>query len=209
MTSDSGIIGPVIYHGTPMTPRAALLDVCAGRAMCVSFYRPDDVEAVEAISPAIMFRQRRFLVLEASYPFWAGLGGTPRLGELLQVARCAVVSSWQVGSNPGHARRAKPAQRCAAGRMAVWPEGCAAVAYGRPDRATAQAVRPLRSGLFRLDRRGQGRKVPGVLCADGRGRTGARQPMAGVAYDAGNYGGSRLSFYQCGQHQPSAERMEI
>jgi hypothetical protein len=46
----------VIYHGTPMTPRAALLDVCKGRAMCVSFYRHDDVEAVEAISPAIMFR---------------------------------------------------------------------------------------------------------------------------------------------------------
>ena len=44
----------IIYHGTPMTPRAALLDVCDGRAMCVSFYRPDDVEAVEAISPAIM-----------------------------------------------------------------------------------------------------------------------------------------------------------
>lgn len=37
-----------IYHGTPLTPRAALLSVCAGRAMCVSFYRPDDVKEVEA-----------------------------------------------------------------------------------------------------------------------------------------------------------------
>ena len=46
--------GPVIHHGTPMTPRAALLDVCAGRAMCVSFFRPDDVEIVERISPTIM-----------------------------------------------------------------------------------------------------------------------------------------------------------
>ena len=49
-------MNPVIYHGTPMTPRAALLSVCKGRAMCVSFFRPDDVEAVEAISPDIMFR---------------------------------------------------------------------------------------------------------------------------------------------------------
>ena len=45
----------LIHHGTPLTPRAALFDVCAGRAMGVSFYRPDDAEVVEAISPAIMF----------------------------------------------------------------------------------------------------------------------------------------------------------
>lgn len=47
--------GPIIHHGTPMTPRAALLAVCTGRAMCVSFYRPDDVEAVEQIAPFIMY----------------------------------------------------------------------------------------------------------------------------------------------------------
>lgn len=57
---------PVIHHGTPMTPRAALLDVCAGRAMCVSFWRLDDTEAVEAISPAIMFRQRRLFGMAGS-----------------------------------------------------------------------------------------------------------------------------------------------
>lgn len=51
---------PVIHHGTPLTPRAALLDVCKGRAMCVSFYRPDDVEAVEEISPAIMYDNGAF-----------------------------------------------------------------------------------------------------------------------------------------------------
>lgn len=39
-----------VYHGTPLTPRAALVAVGAGRAMCVSFYRPDDAEVVEAIS---------------------------------------------------------------------------------------------------------------------------------------------------------------
>lgn len=56
-------MNPAIYHGTPLTPRAALLDVCKGRAMCVSFHHPQDVEAVEAISPAIMFRQRRVFIL--------------------------------------------------------------------------------------------------------------------------------------------------
>jgi hypothetical protein len=50
----------VIYHGTPMTPRDALLTVCAGRAMCVSFFRPDDVAAVEQIAPMIMFDNGAF-----------------------------------------------------------------------------------------------------------------------------------------------------
>lgn len=51
----------IIHHGTPMTPRAALLAVLPGRAACVSFARPDDVEAVEAVCPRIMFRQWRAL----------------------------------------------------------------------------------------------------------------------------------------------------
>jgi len=50
----------LVYHGTPMTPRAALLAVCAGRANCVSFYRPDSVGDVEAISPFIMYDNGAF-----------------------------------------------------------------------------------------------------------------------------------------------------
>lgn len=50
----------LVYHGTPMTPRAALQAVCAGRANCVSFYRPDDVVTVEAISPFIMYDNGAF-----------------------------------------------------------------------------------------------------------------------------------------------------
>ena len=73
----------IIYHGTPMTPRAALLDVCDGRAMCVSFYRPDDVEAVEAISPAIMFRQWSVFVLEAGAARRRGMGWGSGLASLL------------------------------------------------------------------------------------------------------------------------------
>lgn len=51
---------PTIYHGTPITPRAALLDIGAGRAMCVSFFRPDDVDVVEAVSPAVMYDNGAF-----------------------------------------------------------------------------------------------------------------------------------------------------
>ena len=43
----------LIYHGTPMTPRAALEAVLPGRAACVSFWRPDDAEAVASVSPFI------------------------------------------------------------------------------------------------------------------------------------------------------------
>jgi hypothetical protein len=48
-------MAPTIYHGTPMTPRAALEAVLRGRGACVSFYRPDDVVAVEAVCPFIMY----------------------------------------------------------------------------------------------------------------------------------------------------------
>lgn len=48
-----------VYHGTPLTPRAALMAL-GPRGYCVSFYRPDDVEAVEAISPAIMYDNGAF-----------------------------------------------------------------------------------------------------------------------------------------------------
>lgn len=44
-----------VYHGTPLTPRAALEHILAGRGACVSFYRPDDLELVLRLSPQIMF----------------------------------------------------------------------------------------------------------------------------------------------------------
>lgn len=50
----------VIYHGTPLTPRAALIAVGKGRAICVSFFRPDDVDVVQRISPFIMFDNGAF-----------------------------------------------------------------------------------------------------------------------------------------------------
>lgn len=49
----------LVYHGTPITPRGALL-AQQGRAFCVSFYRPDNVADVEAIAPFIMYDNGAF-----------------------------------------------------------------------------------------------------------------------------------------------------
>jgi hypothetical protein len=48
-----------IYHGTPMTPRAAL-EAMAGRSFCVSYYRPDDDVTVARISDDIMLDNGAF-----------------------------------------------------------------------------------------------------------------------------------------------------
>lgn len=48
-----------IYHGTPLTPEAALVQL-AGRAFCVSFFRPDNVKRCEEISPALMYDNGAF-----------------------------------------------------------------------------------------------------------------------------------------------------
>lgn len=39
-----------IFHVTPITPNAALLDVCAGRNLLVSMYRPDQLALVRQIA---------------------------------------------------------------------------------------------------------------------------------------------------------------
>ncbi len=49
----------LVYHGTPMTPRAAL-QAQAGRSFCVSFYRPDCVADVEQIAPFVMYDNGAF-----------------------------------------------------------------------------------------------------------------------------------------------------
>lgn len=126
----------VIYHGTPLTPRAALLNVCAGRAMCVSFFRPDDVEAVEGISPDIMFRQWGVLNVEGCTETRGRLGREVGLGGLLPMARNAGFSSGKMGGNSRYAGSAKPAQRCAIEPVAFRAKGSATLAYGCTDRAT-------------------------------------------------------------------------
>lgn len=190
----------IIHHGTPLTPRAALLDVCRGRAMCVSFYRPEDAEAVEAISPAIMFRQRRVFVLEAGAAVWQGMGAGSRLVTVLSMAGTAALSAGALGSHPRHARGTVSAQRHVAAGMAVRSEGRAALAHGWPDRAPAATVRSIRPGLPWLDRSRKGHRLRGLSSPHGRGRACLGQPLARPAHDARDRRGLRLSVRLCRQH---------
>jgi hypothetical protein len=48
-----------IYHGTPMTPRAAL-EAMADRSFCVSYYRPDDMATVDRIADGLMLDNGAF-----------------------------------------------------------------------------------------------------------------------------------------------------
>lgn len=200
----------VIYHGTPMTPRVAMLDVLKGRAICISFFRPDDVEAAEAISPAIMFRQWGIFILEGGAARRAGMGrNSARLDAIFQMAGAAPVSSRPVGSDPRHTGCAEPAQRCSFERLAVWAEGCASVAHGWTDRAAASAVRPLRPSVPWLDRRGQASGQSRLSQAHGGSGAGLGQPLAPNPHDARNAGGLRLPVCQRGQHITCTERVAI
>lgn len=202
--------GPVIYHGTPMTPRAALLDVCAGRAMCISFFRPDDVEAAEAISPAIMFRQRSLFILESRNAEWPGVGrDAARLESLFRVARTTALPSWAMGCNSRYSRRTQSAQRCAVERLAVWAEGCASLAYGWADREAASPVRPIRPGLLGLDWSGKNSRHARISSEDGGCGSGTRQSLADHSHDAWNSGRIRLSVHQRRQHITGTEWMAI
>lgn len=134
---------PLIYHGTPMTPRDALVSVCTGRAMCVSFFRPDDVEVVEAISPDIMFRQWGILHVEGCTASWRGVGREMGLVGLLQVAGAAPFLPRSLGSCAGYAGSAEPIERCAVRPMAVRSEGRTPLAHGRAARSPSSLVRPI------------------------------------------------------------------
>ena len=198
-----------VYHGTPMTPRAALLDVCAGRAMCVSFWRPDDVEAVEAISPAIMFRQRGVFGMACSTEARRGMVYPAGLDALFRVAGTAPVSTGPLGGNAGRAGCAVSAQRCALARLAVWGSGSAAVAHGRADRAAVEALRETPARLPWLDRRGQASRqarVSRTHCGIGQG---FRQPLAGAAHDARNCGQGSLAVRHGGRDHARTERVAL
>ena len=197
---------PTIYHGTPMTPRAALQQM-AGRAFCVSFYRPDDVEVVEAISPAVMFRQRRILFLAISSAKRAGLGRGSGLATILQMARASIAGR-ALGSNTRQSWRTITDQRWIAERLALWSMGRTALAYGQSNRSAFAALRQIRARLLRMDRTGQGFHswLRGMVSAHGRGCKSFGQSVAQHSHDAWRNGCARVSLLQCRQHQPSAER---
>jgi hypothetical protein len=67
-------LGVIHYHGTPITPRAKLLEL-AGRCFCVSFAHPQDAQVCHEIGQAVMldngafthWRSRRRINLPAYY----------------------------------------------------------------------------------------------------------------------------------------------
>ncbi len=200
---------PTIYHGTPLTPRSALLDVCTGRAMCVSFYRPDDVEAVEAISPAIMFRQRRIFHVESSAAARRGMGREMGLGGLLRMVGTATIPAGAVGSHSGHAGSTFPAQRRDAAAVAVWAEGFAALAHGRANRTAVTALREIRPRVLGLDGRRQASGSPRIPRPYGAGQPCIGQSVACTAHDARDSSGLRLPLRQRGRDNTGTERVAL
>lgn len=107
---DGVLMTPTIYHGTPLTPRAALNAVLPGRASCVSFFHPYDAEAVAAVCPYVMFRQRRIFGMESRHETRRGMVSARGLDALLPVAGNPLVSSRQMGGDTGRSGGAVAAQ---------------------------------------------------------------------------------------------------
>lgn len=196
---------PTIYHGTPMTPRAALESVLPGRASCVSFYRPDDVEAVEGICPDIMFRQRRIFRMDGRDASRGGMVYPRGLGAVFSMAGVTDLSSRQVGSDTGRAGRTIPAQRCPNERLAFRPEGVTVMALleRRSEyRAPRSVVRKVWSGVCRMGRPSQKRtcRLSRLSTRYGTGVSPVWQPVAPYPYDAWGSSGVRLSVPIGGQH---------
>lgn len=60
------------YHGTPITPRAALLEL-VGRSFCVSYARPDDLKVCHEIGEGVMLDNGAFTAWrQGRAPDWAG-----------------------------------------------------------------------------------------------------------------------------------------
>ena len=206
---------PIIYHGTPLTPRAALESVMPGRAACVSFYRPDDLEALLAICPQLMFRPRGVQLLDESSTGRARMGRvrSPRVvAGLLSVARTNDLSSRAMGDHARQPRRSIPAQRWTVERLAIRAiKRRAGLAHGWTDRKVGKAMRAIRPSMHRIDRRPEeaASRLRCLLLEDGRSSSVDGERMAPAAHASRYSSGVRLSFYQRGQHKPRAERSSL
>ena len=202
---------PVIYHGTPVAPRAALEAIGPGRAFCVSFFHPQDVEAVEAISPAVMFRQWRILRMDGGPQARRAMVYPGGLDTVLRLAGASSVHSGTMGRNTGCAGSTIAAQRQPAAAMAVRGSRCSALAYGWSNRAVAAPVRKVSARLLGLDRRrsGQGCRMRGLVSSHGRCGGGYRKHLAGPPHDARRTGCPRVSFCERGRHERCSEWMAL
>lgn len=205
---------PTIYHGTPLTPRAALLDVLRGRAGCVSFYRPDDAEAVEAVCPQIMFRSRRVFILASRYALRAGMGsGKPQcvVAGLFRMAGATPVLSWTMGDCPGQSRRTIADQRRASQRLSVRQnQDGPGMAHGRLARAPRKAMREVRPCLPWMGGRSgrskaEGRRLRCLHEADGRSGSLLRQQLASIPHAARRSRGASVSIRGGRCNEPRTE----
>ncbi len=205
---------PVIYHGTPLTPRAALNAIMPGRAACVSFYRPEDLEAVLAVCPQLMFRPRGVQLLDAGDARRQGMGrgGSAALvAGVLRLARSDAFLAGTLGDHSGQPRSALSGQRRPLERLAVRRSRCSGLAHGRTDRAARAVMRAVPAGLPRLDRASQiaAGRVRGLFSQDGRGRPPHGQYVAPAAHASRDSRRAGISVPERRQHQPRAERPSI
>lgn len=202
---------PTIYHCTPLSPRAALEAIGVDRNFCVSFWRPDDVEAVERVASAVMFRQRRIFGMAGSNEARTRMVCPRRLVSLLRMVGTAL--AWQpMGSDTGCTRRAVTAQRFADDRLAFWRRTRrSGLAYGRADRSAAATMRPLPARLHSVDRsgRGQARWLSSMVRTNVGNTAALDRPLATDSPVTRSNGRARISLRQCGCEQRCAERMAI
>jgi len=198
---------PQIFHCTPMTPRDCLKTIGVGRNLCVSFWRPDDVEVVERIASTVMFRQRRFLGMAGGAGPRRGMVRPRGLDALLSLAGTAAARQ-SVGDHTGRAGRAVAVERFTAERVALSARAVrAGLAHGRPGRPAAEALRQVAHGLHRLDRsgRGQGGRLHGLVRTDAGNRASPRRSLASAAPFAGRAGVARVSLREGGCEQRRTE----
>lgn len=202
---------PTIYHGSPITPLAALGAVMPGRAACVSFFRPDSLEVLLAICPQVMFRSRCVFVLDEGAACWSRVGRVRQarmVACLLPMVGAVDIPPRPVGNHAGQSRRAIPTQRRAAERLALWVGARrASLAHGWFDRATGTSMRALPARLRRVDRRSKERagRLRCVSSEDAGGGDADGQQLAPFAYAPRDGCSLRLSIHQRRQHELGAK----
>lgn len=205
---------PVIFHGTPLTPRAALQNIMPGRAGCVSFYRPEDLEALLAVCPQLMFRSRRLFILDGGNASRLGVG--PRepggvVATLLRLVGAHHLSPGPVRPHSGQPGRSVTDQRRPAERLAVRQFGRSGVPHGRAGLSTCEALREISSRCARMDRAPQTRTrwLPGLSPKDGRDRPTHGQQLAPAAHASWDSCRVGLPLHQRRRDYTRAERMAI
>lgn len=202
---------PVIYHCTPMTPRDCLETIGVGRNLCVSFWRPDDVEVVERIASTVMFRQRGVFRMASGIGPRRGMVRSRGLDALLSLAGTSAARQ-SLGNHTGRAGRAFPAQRRAAERVALPPRTLGSgLAHGRPDRPAAEALRQVAHRLHSMDRNGcgQGGRLRSLVRTDAGNRTAPLRAMGAAAPSTRCAGVARVSLCESGCEQRRAERASL